>query len=154
MEALPRPEAQTPLAGIGRAVVLEAHTGLEGLEDADQAFVHRVFGEQAAREGLFIDGAGLQVAHGAIAREGLPQRGRLDAFAGGQDVGLEIEEGNIRPGQEGVHAARHHQGQQGPAKHEPVEPGQHGRDEGAVAGNKPVHRLVLTWQAGSWSRRP
>jgi hypothetical protein len=150
VEALPRPEPEAAFMRIRRAVVLEAHAGLEGLERADQAFVHRVFGKQASCEGLLVDGAGLQVAHGAVVVDRFPERGGLDAFTRGQDVGLEVQEGDIGAGQEGVHASLHDQRQEGPAKHEAVEPGQHGGDERAVTGNKALHRLALALQAGWW----
>src|SRR3990172_5243517 len=148
VETLPGPKAEAALVGIRRAVILEAHAGFDRLEGADQALVHGVFGEQAAGEGLLVYRAGLQVADGAVVLERLAQRRCLDAFAGRQDIRLEVEEGDLGPRQDGVHPPRPHQGNEGAPKHEAVEAGEHGRDERAVAGKESLHGVVL--EVGGW----
>jgi hypothetical protein len=143
VQALPAPPAQAALGGVRGAVVLEAHAGLDALEGTDQAFRERMLGEQAAGELLFVDRTGLEVADGAVVLDRLAEHGHLEAFAGGRDILLEVEEADVGPLQEAEHAAGHHERQERAAEHEAVEPGQHGGDVGAVAGEESGHGLVL-----------
>src|SRR2546426_939739 len=143
VETLPWPEPEAALARVRGTMVLETHAGLDGLEGADQAVVHGILGEQAARELLLVGGAGLEVADGAVMLHRLPERGRLDTFAGRQDVLLEVEEADLGPLQEAEHAPPHHQRQERAANHEAVEPGQHRANERAIASEESVHGVVL-----------
>jgi hypothetical protein len=143
VQALARPQTETALAGIRGAMVLEAHAGLDGLERADHPGRDGRLGQQAAGELLFVGGAGLEVADGPVVRDGLTEGRRLDAFAGRQDVVLEVEEADVRPLQEAEHAARPHQRQERATEDQTVEPGQHGGDTGTVAGKELGHGVVL-----------
>lgn len=94
---------------------------------------------------IFVDGPGLELANGAVVVDGLPERGRLDACARGQHVRPEVEEGDVGAGQEAAQPSFNHQRQKRAPKHEAVEPGQHGRDEGTVA----LHARSMRSSSGS-----
>ena len=72
VQALARTQAQPALARVGRAMVLEAHAGLDGPEGTDQPLLDRMLREQFARQVLLVDRSGLQVANGPL----LPRRRR------------------------------------------------------------------------------
>src|SRR5713226_1165725 len=74
VEALARPQTKTSFAWVRRAVVLEAHAGLDGAEGADQASLDRMLLEQSVGQSLFVGSGPLEVAHGPLLLDGLAQR--------------------------------------------------------------------------------
>lgn len=121
VETLARSEAKPSFAPVRRAVVLEAHAGLDGAKGADEAALDRMLLEQAMGESLFVGPTPLEVAHGSLVFEGLAQRSLPDAFAGRQRIAFEIEQTHPGAEQQPMHAALHDQRQQSPAEHQSIE---------------------------------
>src|SRR6266851_3367280 len=148
VEALARPQTKTSFAWVRRAVVLEAHAGLDGAEGADQASLDRMLLEQSVGQSLFVGSGPLEVAHGPLLLDGLAQRSLPDAFTGRERIALEVEQAHSGVEQQPVHAALHDQRQQSPAEHQPVEAVQNGRDGGAETRYEFIHDGVLLEVAG------
>jgi four helix bundle protein len=147
VEALARPEPQATLVAVLGAVVLEGHAGLERGEDADEALLHGVLGEEFPGEILLVDGGRVQIADGPVERAGLGERRLLEALGRGDDELLEVEETDPGGLEEKEHAASADEAQKVTAEDQSVEARKYGSDESSVTRYESFHGVLL----GRWS---
>jgi len=143
VEALARSEPQAALITVCRAVVLEAHARLECCQDADEALLHGVLGEELPGELLLVDYGRVQVTDGSVKLAGLGERRLLEALGGGEDEVLEVEQTNSGVLEKEKHASLAEKPRQVAAEDQPVEPGKNGGDEGAVTRYESLHGVLL-----------
>jgi len=143
VQTLAGAQPQSTLPGIGGAVILKTHTGFDGPKCTDEPLLDRMALQQVLRQCFFVRAGRWQIANRTIPLLRAPQRGLRHALAGGEYVLLEVEQPHSGAVQEGMHAPLDAQGQQRPAEHQAVEPGQGGSDGGAITCYEGFHDGVL-----------
>lgn len=104
VQTLARAELQPPLFRVLRAVVLEAHAGLDGGERTDEPRLReRMLGEQRPREVFLARSRRFEIARRPTQPLRRRERGLLHSLAGLEREVLEIEQPGLRARQEHMH---------------------------------------------------
>ena len=149
VQALARDQSEPAGGTVRRLVVLEAHAGLDRLQDADEPVVDGVLLEQEPGELFLVGRAPLQIPDRSVKLLRLGQRCFLDSGTRCLREVSKVDDPHPGIAQEDVHPAVADRPQRAAEDHA-VEAGQNGRDERGVAIYKPGHGVLLGLGRLAW----
>jgi hypothetical protein len=124
-------------------VVLEGHARLEGCQHADEALLDGVSGEELPGEILLVDLGRLEIAGGPLELASFGERRLLETVGGDDGRVLEVEQPDLRRGEEELHATVSHERQEVATEDETVESGHYPGDKREKASYELLHGVLL-----------